>query len=134
MLSHLLLVSLFINMLFEVKSITPKWSTNRFPTIAIDTSNSITAHSISLEIIKNNKAAQILGRLHCISLKGCLCINLTGTEWSYRTWLLLWLMTVNLTKLFLITNDIILQSCKKTQCVLRCNNNTACHCCFWYAW
>ncbi len=45
-------------MLFEVKSITPKWSTNRFPTIAIDTSNSITAHSISLEIIKNNKAAQ----------------------------------------------------------------------------
>lgn len=27
-------------MLFEVKSITPKWSTNRFPTIAIDTSNS----------------------------------------------------------------------------------------------
>ena len=56
-------------MLFEVKSITPKWSTNRFPTIAIDTSNSITAHSISLEIIKNNKAAQILGRLCCISLK-----------------------------------------------------------------
>ena len=42
-------------MLFEVKSITPKWSTNRFPTIAIDTSNSITAYSISLEIIKNNK-------------------------------------------------------------------------------
>ena len=29
----LVVVSLFINMLFEVKSITPKWSTNRFPTI-----------------------------------------------------------------------------------------------------
>ena len=56
-------------MLFEVKSITPKWSTNRFPTIAIDTSNSITAYSISLEIIKNNKAAQILGRLLYLFLK-----------------------------------------------------------------
>ena len=56
-------------MLFEVKSITPKWSTNRFPTIAIDTSNSITAHSISLEIIKKTKAARLLGRLHNLFFK-----------------------------------------------------------------
>ena len=54
---------------FEVKSITPKWSTNRFPTIAIDTSNSITAHSISLEIIKKTKAARLLGRLHNLFFK-----------------------------------------------------------------
>ena len=59
-------------MLFEVKSITPKWSTNRFPTIAIDTSNSITAHSISLEIIKKTKAARLLGRLHNLFFKGLL--------------------------------------------------------------
>ena len=56
-------------MLFEVKFITPKWSTNRFPTIAIDTSNSITAHSISLEIIKKTKAARLLGRLHNLFFK-----------------------------------------------------------------
>ena len=59
-------------MLFEVKSITPKWSTNRFPTIAIDTSNSITAHSISTEIIKNNKAARLLERLYYLSVRSLL--------------------------------------------------------------
>ena len=53
----------------KVKSITPKWSTNRFPTIAIDTSNSITAHSISLEIIKKTKAARLLERLHNLFFK-----------------------------------------------------------------
>ena len=59
-------------MLFEVKSITPKWSTNRFPTIAIDTSDLITAHSISTEIIKNNKAARLLERLYYLSVRSLL--------------------------------------------------------------
>ena len=72
LLSHPLLVSLFINLPFEVKFITPKWSTNRFPTIVRNTSNSTIAHSISTEIIKNNKAARLLERLYYLSLRSLL--------------------------------------------------------------
>ena len=57
---------------FEVKFITPQWSTNRFPTIVRNASNSITAHSIATEIIKNNKAARLLGRLYYLSLRSLL--------------------------------------------------------------
>ena len=60
LLSHLLLVSLFINMLFEVKSITPKWSTNRFPTIAIDTSDLITVLLYLSRLSKTTKPPKSL--------------------------------------------------------------------------
>ena len=47
-------------MLFEVKSITPKWSTNRFPTIAIDTSDLITVLLYLSRLSKTTKPPKSL--------------------------------------------------------------------------